>query len=136
MTSQSYPAISRTCPTCMLVLSGPRSLRSHLGHCLVEATSSLPDLRLPSNGNVQILRSVLLTYNSAHQRISILRASGTCVPGLYPLFFPTSSRSTPPILKDLGVSGKEDYQLLSQATHEGPVRLPRQLIIEKGILNS
>ena len=78
------------------------------------------------------LKNILTTYTSAYQALNILRSTDTCVPGLYPLIFPTRSRSTPPILKEFGVVGGEAYQLLRVASREGPIRLHCQLVVEIG----
>ena len=126
------PTIFRTCQVCQLVVSSPRSLRTHLENCLLQETRSDPDLRLPSDEHVSIIKPILTTYNSVHQSVVILQATGTCLPGLYPLFFPTASRSTPPILEQLGAVGCAAYQVLRRAVEEGPLHLPMRMIVEKG----
>ena len=97
-----------------------------------QVTHSSPDLRLPNSQKLTQLKNILTTFNSVHQAVTILRATDTCVPGLYPLIFPTRSRATPPLLKEFGVVGGEAYELLRVATREGPVRLHAQLVVEIG----
>ena len=77
----------------------------------------------------------LRTYNSLHQSLIILQATGSALPGIFPLLFLTRARNTPPILQELGVVGDEAYEVLCNAVREGPVRLPIKLVIEKGTRN-
>lgn len=78
------------------------------------------------------LQYILSTCNTTHQRLSTLQATGTCVPGVFPLFFPPNTMARAPVLQEVGVVGPELYRLIRKAASEEKVLLPKNLILRRG----
>ena len=95
-------------------------------------TSERENARVPCGENVARLQYILNTSITVHQRLSILLSTGTCVSGLFPLFFPSNTMQRAPILYELGAVGPDAYKVLRKAATEEKIQLPKSLIVRLG----
>ena len=73
----------------------------------------------------------LVEFQSVYRALKSTSTTGLAVPGVAPLFFPTSRSPPPPILPYLGCVD-QNYGLLKMAASEGPVRIWKSLKIKHG----
>ena len=117
-----------SCPTCLTSFKIKRCLAQHKCSISLCAPGDKPDMEVRGNSETNRLMNGFLKHkDSTNQIIRFCYATGTALPGLGPLFFP--SKHTPPVLSLLGCV-EDSYSLLRAAAQESPVKLLKGLKIK------
>jgi hypothetical protein len=116
------------CSICLMEFKNEKCFKLHKCQLTLCEPDDEPNLEVRGEEEQnRLLGALMHSSQSMRQLLMFSDMSGTAVPGVAPLFFPT--RHIPPIMERLGCT-KDCYTLLRVAALEGPVKLRKCLKIK------